>query len=114
MARQILIFCTLVLGSGSAWATSDLCPVPPPEAQEEVVYFAESELTADTAKSAISELERYRSEANLGGGQREHIIGGNLRLIEGYLLKYRAESFPSQDSLARFCTWLQTEGHWPE
>ena len=114
MAKQIVILCALVLSSGPAWAAPALCPASPPGAQEEVAYFTESELTADAAKNAISELEMYRSEASMGGGQREHIIGGNLRLIEGYLLKYRAESFPSQDSLAKFCKWLQTEGHWPE
>lgn len=114
MPSRTMVICTLFLSSSSAWAALDLYPAAPPEAREEVAYFSESELTADAARNAISELERDRRERTADQSDHDLVVEGNLRLIEGYLLKYRAERFRSEDSVSRFCKWLRSEGRWPE
>lgn len=107
-----IIVCSFYAAGAEA---SRLCPrLSAQDSQEEVTRFAESDITAKAASEAISKLEMKRPESIESDGHHDHIVTGNLRLIEGYLLKYKAESDGTPDSIARFCEWLATYGHWPE
>ena len=116
MNRRVAMVLLLVLVPVGALADSSrkICgPLPPEAAKEDVAWITESELTASAVTKAVSSLEAGR-DPSWGGGQHDHLVIGNLRIIEGYALKYRAEHYRSAETVHAFCKWLFTEGHWPE
>ena len=109
----VLVF-TLPL-TAQAGSPKSICgpfPKQAPEA-EAVRIIKESDLTAQEVQKAVATLEAAR-DPKWGGGHRDHLIVGSLRIIQGYMLKYRAEFYKTPESVEKFCMWLAKEAYWPE
>jgi hypothetical protein len=114
MHAAIALLLASVHLSALAGSPGNICGPLPPEAQNrEVAWITESELTATAVTKAVSSLEAAR-DPSWGGGHHDHLVIGNLRIIEGYALKYRAEHYRSAETMNTFCKWLFTQAHWPE
>ena len=97
-----------------AASAKPICGPLPPESQKmEVAWITESDLTAEAVRKAISDLEAARYDPSWGGGHHDHIVVGDLLILEGYVMKYEAEHYKSPKSVKKFCKWL-TKAYWPE
>ena len=110
---MVLLLILVPSGAFADRARSICGPLPPEALKREVAWITESELTATAVTKAVSSLEAAR-DPSWGGGHHDHLVIGNLRIIEGYALKYRAEHYQSAETVNAFCKWLSTEAHWPE